>query len=265
MATLPPLSTGLGEVKTTQSPRLALPSSSSPRSPAGLSPRRGISSQDSSNISSPLIQVKSEPPVSGSTPFPTDDSKSVDKKEGVPLSSIIAHSQASPSLSTSKAGSVDEPSGSEPSGYSSSAMQKIIWIGECFFALSPHIGVSATITYFPIYYLLNKESFAYQAGTFVLIAGIIYNLFSAFSWVMIPDYLLSKKSNDGKLWRNFIDLTNTYFITTAFTTAVWKLPEVASWQGFTFFAVSYGVSYVFLNKYHPNIYKPPTSSQQRLG
>jgi len=230
---------------------------SSPRNPAPT----GISQNISTMSASSSIKDDYRPPSSGSTPLPKEDSKeeSVVKKDGDPV--IVA--AASPNLSSSslKADrSDDEPM--DRGGYSSSAMDKTRQIFGRILGLIPVIFISMTLTYASLY-VLKEESFGIQAATFVGVAGFVYSIYAAIYWDLIPSYQVSREKSDGKLLRNCIDLTCTLFTTAAFNTAVLKLSEITSTQGFIFFGVSYGLSYVFLKRYHRNLYKPPTWAQQR--
>lgn len=236
------------------------------KSPPSLSPSAnpspgGIASQNLSTMSaSSGVQDDYRPPAAGVTPTPTEDStdKPVEKREPV----SVPVSSGSPQLSASKAdSSSDDPV--ESGGYSPSAMDKISRILQCVIIRTPHAFFAMMLTYGECY-VLNKESFGYDAALFVGIAGAVYNIFSAFSWEIIPNYQLSKSERNGTLWRNLINLTNTCFITTVFTSAVWKLPEISSIQGFLIFGANYGLTYLFLKQFHPNIYKQPSWAQQRL-
>ncbi|HSX25082.1 MAG TPA: hypothetical protein VLG69_03905 [Candidatus Andersenbacteria bacterium] len=126
-----------------------------------------------------------------------------------------------------------------------------------FLVRMPHTFIAMTAVFVPLYYVLDKESLAISATTFVGVGGTVYCFVRAFFLEVIPEWMLAH-NNDTRKWRHLINLTYTGFITVMFTTAVWKLPDLSAAQGFTFLVASFGVPYPFLAKLYPDIDKKPT-------
>ncbi len=126
-----------------------------------------------------------------------------------------------------------------------------------FLVRMPHTFIAMAGVFVPLYYGLDKEGLAISATTFVGVGGTVYCFVRAFFLETIPEWMLPK-TNETKLWRRLMDITYTCFITAIFTTAVWKLPDITTAQGFGCLAMTFGAPYPLLAKFYNYV----NSSQQ---
>lgn len=248
-------------------------------------------------MSTPTIEIKSSSPrLTSTTPIFTGD-KSSPRSTGIAdgessfsavrtnnndtLSDKIRSGSTStdekppsynPStLNNSTTNSTSKPKGSSDPEPSSSFFDSdvtipmvISTIFQRFLVRMPHTFIAMAGVFVPLYYGLNKESFAISATTFVGVGGTVYCFVRAFFLETIPLWMLPK-TNDTKMWRNLMNITYTGFITAMFTSAVWKLPDLTTAQGFGFLIVSFVAPYPLLAKFYPDIDKLPSRSERKYN
>jgi hypothetical protein len=232
-------------------------------SPGQLSPRlsvdekqatQGIASGDSSissanNTTTPLA------------PLTNNNSK---VKEELKLNNSDLSSSI-PNSTKSKGSSEPEPEPIRTYSYSDVTIpQMISTIFQRFLVRMPHTFIAMTMVYVPLYYGLGNENLAISATTFVGVGGTVYCFVRAFFLETIPEWMLAR-NNDTKIWRRLMNVTYTCFITAMFTSAVWKLPDLSTVQGFAFFTASFVAPYPMLAKFYPDIDRQPNSFERKYG
>lgn len=133
-----------------------------------------------------------------------------------------------------------------------------------FLVRMPHTFIAMAGVFVPLYYGLNKESLAISATTFVGVGGTVYCFVRAFFLETIPVWMLAK-TNDTKIWRRLMNITYTGFITAMFTSAVWKLPDLTTAQGFAFLTASFVAPYPLLARFYPDIDKLPSNFDRKYN
>jgi hypothetical protein len=168
--------------------------------------------------------------------------------------------------STSKSkGSLDpEPRSSSIGGADVTIPMIISTIFQRFLVRMPHTFIAMAGVFVPLYYGLDKESLAISATTFVGVGGTVYCFVRAFFLETIPLWMLPN-NNDTKIWRRLMNITYTGFITAMFTTAVWKLPDLTTAQGFAFLTASFVAPYPLLAKLYPDIDKQPSPFERKYN
>jgi hypothetical protein len=179
--------------------------------------------------------------------------------------SVSLDSLIRPSTSTNKGKGTDpEPSSSISSSSDATIPMIISTIFQRFLVRMPHTFIAMAGVFVPLYYGLDKESLAISATTFVGVGGTVYCFVRAFFLETIPVWML-QKNNDTKIWRRLMNITYTGFITAMFTTAVWKLPDITTAQGFGFLTVSFVAPYPLLAKFYPDIDKLPSNFERKYN
>lgn len=167
--------------------------------------------------------------------------------------------------STSKKVSSDlEPKSSTYDTQNVTIPMIISTIFQRFLVRMPHTFIAMAGVFVPLYYGLDKESLAISATTFVGVGGTVYCFVRAFFLETIPEWML-QKNNDTKIWRRLMNITYTCFITAMFTTAVWKLPDITTAQGFGFLTASFVAPYPLLAKFYPDIDKLPSWYERKYN
>lgn len=136
-------------------------------------------------------------------------------------------------------------------------LMKIKRISQRFLLLSPHAFIAMSFTFVWLNYVMGTENLAYSGATFVGVGGMVYCLVSPIFREFLPQYILPHKENKEfkpqyNTWNWIINLTWTGCITTIFTSAVWKLPDITTTQGLFFLGFTFFAPFPFLSKLYPD-------------
>ena len=228
-------------------------SSSSPTSPRPSN--GGIGSGPSSLSPTPSSETPlrtSSSSIQGTDSKPPEQGEK--KEQPVPAS-------ASPALAASKSTDHPERHDAHVHEQNLAVWFKVRRIGQRFLIRQPHTFVAIALTFIPLYYGFKTEGLAYSGTVFVGVGGTVYCLVRALFLEIIPNWMLPRTEKTLR-WRQLMNITYTGFITVMCTTAIWKLPDIAAWQGLAFLGLTFAAPYPLLRKWYPDIDKQPTWAQE---
>ncbi len=125
---------------------------------------------------------------------------------------------------------------------------KIKRVSQRFLVLSPHAFSAMALTFIGLS-LMSTENLAYSGTTFVGVGATVFCLVKPIFREIIPYYMLPHNSHNR--WRWIINLTWTVSITTIFTSAVWKLPDITATQGLIYLGLTFFAPYHHLSQLYP--------------
>ena len=163
---------------------------------------------------------------------------------------LPAQPPASSASSSSKSVTVDAENASKArmNNKDVTVLMKVKRVSQRFLVLSPHAFLAMAITFVGLN-LMATENLAYSGTTFVGVGATVFCLVRPIFREIIPYYMLPH--NEHNRWRWIINLTWTGCITTIFTSAVWRLPDITATQGVIFLGLTFFAPYYHLSKMYP--------------